>query len=406
MALTQVSRGLLSTSIVDNGNATAITIDASENVGIGTASPSVALQVSGQIKNNNGYLIDNGTNAGFLTVDGSNVNFGSSTAAKGLAFFTAASTQAMTIDSSARVGIGTSSPSTKLEIRNDVPASTDLDPTAIKLYNNNDGGSAIEFSNGVAGKSKISFGVTSTGAGTDDTFLGFSTGANAGLSERMRIDQSGELTLGNPSGGSALQLDVSATGTDGVDIKSTFYSGGYGPMKLHAGGSERMRIQSTAIQFFQTQQSTTTAGAFIQDNGRYIGVTNAALEPMLLNRQQSAGTIVEFRQADTVVGTISVTSSATAYNTSSDQRLKENIQDADDAGSKIDAMQVRSFDWKADGSHQKYGMVAQELQSVAPEAVTGDADSDEMMGVDYSKLVPMLVKEIQSLRSRVQQLEN
>jgi hypothetical protein len=50
-------------------------------------------------------------------------------------------------------------------------------------------------------------------------------------------------------------------------------------------------------------------------------------------------------------------------------------------------------------------MVAQELQSVAPEAVTGDADLDDMMGVDYSKLVPMMLKEIQSLRARVAQLE-
>ena len=47
MALTKVSRGLLSTSIVDNGNATAITIDSSENVGIGTSSPSTALDVVG-----------------------------------------------------------------------------------------------------------------------------------------------------------------------------------------------------------------------------------------------------------------------------------------------------------------------------------------------------------------------
>jgi hypothetical protein len=65
-----------------------------------------------------------------------------------------------------------------------------------------------------------------------------------GTTERMRIDSSGEFTLGNPSSGSALQLDVSATGTDGVDIKSSYYSGGYGPMKLHVGGSERMRITS------------------------------------------------------------------------------------------------------------------------------------------------------------------
>ena len=90
----------------------------------------------------------------------------------------------------------------------------------------------------------------------------------------------------------------------------------------------------------------------------------------------------------------------------SDQRLKDNIADADDAGSKIDSIQVRKFDWKADGSHQEYGMVAQELQIVAPEAVHQPADSEEMMGVDYSKLVPMLVKEIQSLRTRVQELEN
>jgi hypothetical protein len=105
------------------------------------------------------------------------------------------------------------------------------------------------------------------------------------------------------------------------------------------------------------------------------------------------------------------TSNATAgttvsYNTSSDARLKENIQDADDAGSKIDAIQVRQFDWIESGEHQKYGMVAQELQTVAPEAVSGDADSEEMMGVDYSKLVPMMLKEIQSLRARVADLES
>jgi hypothetical protein len=95
----------------------------------------------------------------------------------------------------------------------------------------------------------------------------------------------------------------------------------------------------------------------------------------------------------------------TTYVTSSDQRLKENITDANDAGDKIDAIQVRQYDWKADGSHQDYGMVAQELMTVAPEAVSGDPESDEMMGVDYSKLVPMLIKEVQSLRARVAQLE-
>ncbi len=112
-----------------------------------------------------------------------------------------------------------------------------------------------------------------------------------------------------------------------------------------------------------------------------------------------------YRNGGTDVGSISVTSSATTYNTSSDQRLKDNIVDAPSASDDIDAIQVRSFDWKVDGSHQKYGMVAQELQTVAPDAVTEGDTEEDMMAVDYSKLVPMLVKEIQSLRARVAQLE-
>ena len=72
----------------------------------------------------------------------------------------------------------------------------------------------------------------------------------------------------------------------------------------------------------------------------------------------------------------------------------------------IDSIQVRSFDWIETGEHQKYGTIAQELQSIAPYAVYEPENSEDMMGVDYSKLVPMLIKEIQSLRTRVQELEN
>ena len=118
-----------------------------------------------------------------------------------------------------------------------------------------------------------------------------------------------------------------------------------------------------------------------------------------------ANEAVRFYNASTAVGTITTTGSATAYNTSSDQRLKKNIQNAPAASDLIDAIQVRSFDWISDDLHQRYGFVAQELVTVAPEAVHQPADPDEMMAVDYSKLVPMLVKEIQSLRVRISQLE-
>ncbi len=119
-----------------------------------------------------------------------------------------------------------------------------------------------------------------------------------------------------------------------------------------------------------------------------------------------AAKAIQFKDHNSVVrGSITVTTSATAYNTTSDARLKENIADAPAASSLIDALQVRQFDWLSDGSHQRYGMVAQELYEVAPEAVHKPANPDEMMAVDYSKLVPMLIKEVQSLRARVAQLE-
>jgi hypothetical protein len=136
-----------------------------------------------------------------------------------------------------------------------------------------------------------------------------------------------------------------------------------------------------------------------------IQVSRASDLCLLLNRLTSDGQIQAFARQGTQVGEITVTTSSTSYNTSSDYRLKENIADADDAGSKIDAIKVRKFDWKADGSHQDYGMVAQELMTVAPEAVSVPEDPEKMMGVDYSKLVPMLIKEVQSLRARVAQLE-
>jgi hypothetical protein len=120
----------------------------------------------------------------------------------------------------------------------------------------------------------------------------------------------------------------------------------------------------------------------------------------------SDGVVLSLRSGGVERGKISISGSTTTYATTSDVRAKENIVDAPSASDDIDAIQVRSFDWKADGLHQKYGMVAQELLTVAPDAVAQGDTEEDMMGVDYSKLVPMLIKEIQTLRARVAQLES
>lgn len=107
----------------------------------------------------------------------------------------------------------------------------------------------------------------------------------------------------------------------------------------------------------------------------------------------------------TRVGWIGTSGSSTSYNTSSDARLKENIEDAQPAGAIIDDLRVRQFDWKLDGAHQRYGMIAQELLEVFPEAVALGANATDMMAVDYSKLVPLLLDEVKSLRARVAVIE-
>jgi hypothetical protein len=176
------------------------------------------------------------------------------------------------------------------------------------------------------------------------------------------------------------------------------------------GSGEAMRIDSSGNLLIGGTTTTphtlsaATATVIMPSGGIRIGTYNAPT--LQLNRTATDGNAIVIRRDGSTVGGISVTSSATSYNTSSDQRLKENIQDAEDAGSKIDAIKVRQFDWKADGSHQDYGVIAQELIEVAPEAVTEGETEDDMMAVDYSKLVPTLIKEIQTLRNRVAQLEN
>jgi hypothetical protein len=174
--------------------------------------------------------------------------------------------------------------------------------------------------------------------------------------------------------------------------------------------TERMRLTSAGYLLVGTtaplggntsnEYKTTTAGSW--------PLTLNANDRGLLIRQSAAssGIYAYFEyNGGTNNGQISWSGGTTSYTTTSDARIKKNIVDAPDAGSLIDAIKVRSWDFKADDVHWRYGMVAQELLPVAPEAVTVPEDEEKMMGVDYAKLVPMLIKEVQSLRARVAQLE-
>ena len=149
-------------------------------------------------------------------------------------------------------------------------------------------------------------------------------------------------------------------------------------------------------------------GLWLRGNIATFQASRSADPAVNLYRLTSNGDILTLHRDSTQVGSISVTTSATAYNTSSDRRLKDNIAPADDAGSIIDAIAIVKHDWKVGGS-VRYGVIAQDIYEVVPETVrVGDTDNEitEAWAVDYSKFVPMLIKEIQTLRHRITQLEN
>tara|TARA_R110000796_G_scaffold711_4_gene2665 strand:- start:647 stop:1075 length:429 start_codon:yes stop_codon:yes gene_type:complete len=117
-------------------------------------------------------------------------------------------------------------------------------------------------------------------------------------------------------------------------------------------------------------------------------------------------THAEFMNTNGTVGSITTSGSATAYNTSSDYRLKQDVSYEWAATEKLLQLQPVTYAFKADPDTTLEGFLAHELQEHSPNAVTGEKDGDTMQSVDHSKLVPLLVKTIQELEARITELEN
>jgi hypothetical protein len=281
----------------------------------------------------------------------------------------------LSIKNTGQVGIGTSDPAKLLTL-----AET-ADGTKLRL--NRGGVSEWDFS---IGNTSI---MTGVGSGALEILA-----QNSGTAR--------ELAIGSVSGGAPL-----------VHVTTSATTFSQGAVFNEAGADSDFRVESNNDQnaiFLDAGNDIIYFGATAANTGTdfcRIDARPGQTGHVIITGRDDASTKNHhvFTNPNGTVGSIQTAGSATAYNTSSDERLKKNIQDAADAGSKIDAIKVRQFDWKVDDSHQDYGMVAQELQPVAPEAVWEPESADEMKGVDYSKLVPMLVKEIQSLRARVAELE-
>ena len=298
MALTKVRRGGTDTGISDSSDATAITIDSSENVGIGTSSPSGLAHVY------NGML-QVGSKTGDTSVQ--------------------QNTNAIRIAA--------------------VPNST-TEWGGLQWYR--------EFSDYI-GAEIIASRPSSAESDTDLIFKTSTSDANA--TERMRIDSSGNLMVAKTS------------------------------------------VASSSVGF---EARANGFNAFTRDGG----------QPLEIRRLSSDGVLIDLRKDGSTVGSISVSGSSTAYNTSSDYRLKENIVTDWDATTRLKQLKPSRFNFKVDKDKTVDGFIAHEVSNIVPEAISGEKDAvdsnGEMIpqGIDQSKLVPLLVKTIQELEARIATLES
>jgi hypothetical protein len=243
------------------------------------------------------------------------------------------------------------------------------------------------------------------------------TGSGLGITDRMRITAGGNVGIGttSPSGRLHVEGGSSYLGDDVFLTKSTA-SGPYlgsaaaVPLRLGTNGTERIRIHgSGGLSIGTTQAFSVGSGS---DDGFHLAPNGTASfsrddSPTLqLRRRSGNGSIAIFYRDTTNVGTISVTTTATAYNTSSDYRLKQNVEPMVGGLAKLAALAPVTFEFKAEPNVKVDGFIAHEVQAVVPQAVTGEKDGEEMQGLDHSKLVPVLVAAVQELSAKVAALES
>jgi len=237
--------------------------------------------------------------------------------------------------------------------------------------------------------------------------------------ERMRITSSGSVGIGTSSPTRTLEVVGTMISQKESFSPNEFLIGQFdsagnailnnvanGMLAFNTNNTRRMTITSAGDVLVGRSSLPATfgdsKGLTMRQSGAVLAVSDDDISG-LFSRRNSNGDVVLFRRDTTTVGSISVTTTLTSYNVTSDYRLKQDFKPFNglDLLSKI---KVYDYEWKADNSRMN-GVIAHELQEVIPYAVTGEKDAKEMQQVDYSKLVPILVQAIQELKAEIEILK-
>ena len=242
---------------------------------------------------------------------------------------------------------------------------------------------------------------------------------------RLWINGSGNVGIGTSSpiallniyGSTHLQLQNATTGSASSDGTRIQLSGNdlqiinreTADIILYTADTERIRIQSDGTILAGTANdgffNGSVTGVGLYGPNGFIAASRGNSPCAFLNRFSSTGDIVQFRYNGGNIATISYNGTIVQYNATSDYRLKEDLKEYN-ALNIIGNLKTYDFKWK-NTDVRDYGMMAHELQEVLPNYVNGEKDAiDEngaikAQGVDYSKIVPILVKAIQELKAEI-----
>ena len=400
MANTKVPVELSSTpGIVDNSNATAITINSSERVGIGrtNSDTNFILELAGSL-----YMTGSQIAAG----DATSLRIQRAQAATSIDFQNNLGDTHVRIDSSGQVGIAETSPNAKLHIATE-------DGTTFSASNSswhtqvikNDTGAASNasglcfFTSANGYHVNAGSGIACVKNGTNSDYgadLVFITRPQSAVAvERMRIDSNGNVGVGSPPV-TTLRNDVHAT-EKGLQV------GRAAMLFSDTGLTTDLQNNSHLNNSDQRVAMTGTLGATLygQYNGQHTWYTAAAVAAPNVQSMTA-------RMSLDISGNLVVGGNVTAFGSPSDIRLKENIEVIPDALDKVKQLRGVTFNYKK-GGNKSTGLIAQDLEKVLPDAVyvtsdVGDGE-DKHLAVRYGNTVGLLVEAIKELEARVKELE-